>query len=77
MFGIDLRGIFETILVILIAVGFAYSIWSAVSGTIKLVGCNEPKCRKEAISKLVFSGIGLVILIVLSFTLDTIVGFIF
>lgn len=77
MFGIDVQEIVNTIFVIMIAIGFAYAVWNIVMASMQLMRAVEPKIRKEAITKLVLSGVGLLLLITVSFTLDTLVGLIF
>lgn len=77
MLGIDVQEIVNTIFVIMIAIGFAYAVWNIVMASMQLMRAVEPKIRKEAITKLVLSGVGLLLLITVSFTLDTLVGLIF
>jgi hypothetical protein len=75
--GFNLEKIFETAIVIMLALGYAYMIFKIIMSSILIARAIKPKDRKNALTQLIISIAVLILLIVLSFSVDLIISFIF
>jgi hypothetical protein len=75
--GFNLEKIFETAIVIMLALGYAYMIFKIIMSSIQIARAINPKERKNALTQLIISIAVLILLIVLSFSVDLIVSIIF
>jgi uncharacterized membrane protein len=75
--GFNLEKIFETAIVIMLALGYAYMIFKIIMSSILIARAITPKVRKNALTQLIISIAVLILLIVLSFSVDLIVSIIF
>jgi hypothetical protein len=75
--GFNLEKIFETAIVIMLALGYAYMIFKIIMSSIQIARAISHKERKNALTQLVISIAVLILLIILSFSVDLIVSIIF